>query len=227
MFPSNGSLNQRPLPSAGSRSGRFPGFLGTMRRSDSLSPVPLHFVAFVPRYRLRGDGRASQVPGEPSCAHALLSDPGGAVRVRPLDPNDAAFRLSDGVGPLAFPFRGSITRPMHSLSTLRRAGLPAATQDSLPAAGQLCRAGLCTRWVPLRGFRRTSRHLLLLIQASPGATENGSPAKEGRIPTGVCERAHEPNKASNLSSSTSASLTSVGTQGDSTIPPTNNIGIIT
>lgn len=31
--------------------------------------------------------------------------------------------------------RGSITRPMHSLSTLRGAGHPYATQDSLPAGG--------------------------------------------------------------------------------------------
>ena len=28
-----------------------------------------------------------------------------------------------------------------------------ATQDSLPAAGQLCRAGLVTRWVPSQSFR--------------------------------------------------------------------------
>jgi len=28
-----------------------------------------------------------------------------------------------------------------------------ATQDSLPAAGQLCRAGVGTRWVPMQGFR--------------------------------------------------------------------------
>ena len=38
-------------------------------------------------------------------------------------------------------FRGSIARPGHSLSTLRREGRPSTTQDSLPAAGQLCRAG--------------------------------------------------------------------------------------
>ena len=50
-------------------------------------------------------------------------------------------------------FRGSITRPAHSLSTLRRVGYPTATQDSLPAAGQPYRAGLVTRWVPTKGFR--------------------------------------------------------------------------
>ena len=41
-------------------------------------------------------------------------------------------------------YRGSVTRPMHSLSTLRSAGCPDTTQDSLPAAGLLCRAGLDT-----------------------------------------------------------------------------------
>ncbi len=38
-------------------------------------------------------------------------------------------------------FRGSIAWPWHSLSTLRREGRPSTTQDSLPAAGQLCRTG--------------------------------------------------------------------------------------
>ena len=33
-------------------------------------------------------------------------------------------------------FRGSITQPAHSLSTLRNTGYPNATQDSLPAGGQ-------------------------------------------------------------------------------------------
>ena len=38
-------------------------------------------------------------------------------------------------------FRGSITRPAHSLSTLRSPGLPGTTQDSLPAGALLCRTG--------------------------------------------------------------------------------------
>src|SRR4030095_584983 len=44
-------------------------------------------------------------------------------------------------------------------------GRPITTQDSLPAAGQLCRAGLPTRWVPSQGFS----YRILLAQASPGA----------------------------------------------------------
>ena len=49
-------------------------------------------------------------------------------------------------------FRGSLTRPAPSLSTLRRSGHPDTTQDSLPAAGQRYRAGLKTRWAPSQGF---------------------------------------------------------------------------
>ena len=50
-------------------------------------------------------------------------------------------------------FRGSITRPAHSLSTLRRVDYSTTTQDSLPAAGQPYRAGVVTRRVPSKGFR--------------------------------------------------------------------------
>ena len=53
-------------------------------------------------------------------------------------------------------FRGSIPRPAPSLSTLRRVSRPTTTQDSLPAAGQLCRAGLGTRRVPSKVSVRPS-----------------------------------------------------------------------
>src|SRR6516165_7019669 len=50
-------------------------------------------------------------------------------------------------------FRRSIAWLSDSLSTLRRAGYPATTQDSLPAAGQALPDGLPTRRVPAKGFR--------------------------------------------------------------------------
>ena len=74
-------------------------------------------------------------------------------------------------------FRGSITRPSHSLSTLRRAGHPATAQDSLPAGGQPLPGGtyLPAGFTP-EGFTmidvpftRPSTSIPLL-QASPGAT---------------------------------------------------------
>ena len=102
----------------------------------------------------RGDDRVSQVPGEPPCEHALLpSDPGGTKRARPIAARRCSLpRLLRRRLPRQLDFRGSMTRPAHSLCTLRSAGYPNATQHSLPAAGQLCRAGLATRWVPMKGF---------------------------------------------------------------------------
>jgi hypothetical protein len=43
------------------------------------------------------------------------------------------------------------TRPLLASITNQAWGHPWATQDSLPAAGQLCRTGIA-RWVPLWGF---------------------------------------------------------------------------
>jgi hypothetical protein len=48
--------------------------------------------------------------------------------------------------------RGSMTRPIHWLSTLRGRDRSRTTQDSLPAAGLLCRVGLATHWVPVQGL---------------------------------------------------------------------------
>jgi hypothetical protein len=44
--------------------------------------------------------------------------------------------------PAMRPFRGSITRPTHTLSTLRSVGCPHTTQDSLPAGGQPLPGGI-------------------------------------------------------------------------------------
>lgn len=65
-------------------------------------------------------------------------------------------------------FRGSMTRPARSLSTLRSPGYPGATQDSLPAGGHLCRAGISPAGLHVR-FRFRLCHHVLLIQAWPGA----------------------------------------------------------
>jgi hypothetical protein len=113
MFPPNGSATRRPLPSAGSPRDGFPGFHGTMERSDSLPPSRRASLCFAWRYhegrrwfapagpervtgrpglddpvprpdKHRGGCRASQVPGEPWCAYALFFDPGGTGHTRPL-----------------------------------------------------------------------------------------------------------------------------------------------
>jgi hypothetical protein len=94
-----------------------------------------------PGYR-GGDGRISQVPGEPplSVCH-VQSTPAG---LRTPD------RYSAAAWPLVWEkqrlprkvFRRSIAWLSVSLSTLRRAGYPASTQDSLPAVGQTLLGGL-------------------------------------------------------------------------------------
>ena len=50
-------------------------------------------------------------------------------------------------------FRGSITRPIDSLSTLQPGPLPAKAQDSLPAGCQPLPDGIHIHWVALRNFR--------------------------------------------------------------------------
>ena len=85
----------------------------------------------------RGDGRASQVPGHPPCAHAPLSDPGGTSVPGQSRHVGTAFHCDDSLGFHASSFyRGSITQPGRSLCTLRSAGYPNPTQHSVPAGGQ-------------------------------------------------------------------------------------------
>jgi hypothetical protein len=103
-----------------------------------------------------GDDRASHVPGGSSCAYALLSDPGGTELARPVAARRCCPRSVHDEGSHKRVFRGSITRPLHSLSTLRHAGYPNATQDSLPSAGHALTGGVRTRWIPTKGFSSAS-----------------------------------------------------------------------
>ena len=61
--------------------------------------------------------------------------------------------VSTTKAPSGLYFRGSITRPLTSLSTLRRMGRPTTTQDSLRAAGPALPGGIRTRRVSAKGFR--------------------------------------------------------------------------
>ena len=91
--------------------------------------------------------------GNPDCAYALLSDPGRTDHTRPLSVRRLGPRSDHDEGSCGNVSRGSITRPGHSLSTLRRVDHSTTTQDSLPAAGQALPDGLATRRVPTKGFR--------------------------------------------------------------------------
>ena len=68
--------------------------------------------------------------------------------------------------PQSVQFRGSITRPAHSLSTLRRVSCLTATQDSLPDGWPAFPGG---SWLPAGSQRKVSGYSILLSQASPGA----------------------------------------------------------
>ncbi len=126
IFPPKGSMTRRPLPSSGSLGQvpptrryygalRFPAalLLGLRSLHPRILPAAC-FFAPVPeqaafctgrewspasphRYIPDRDGRASQVPREPQCLHALLFEPGGISTRCRLSP-DIAFRLPNSVG---------------------------------------------------------------------------------------------------------------------------------
>ena len=60
--------------------------------------------------------------------------------------------MSTTKAPSVLRFRGSITRPLTSLSTLRRVGCPTTTQDSFLAAGPALPGGIRTRRDSMKGF---------------------------------------------------------------------------
>jgi hypothetical protein len=55
--------------------------------------------------------------------------------------------------PPLLPFRGSITQPTSSLSTLRARLSPLTRKTRFRLAANLCRAGVITRWVSQEGFK--------------------------------------------------------------------------
>jgi hypothetical protein len=151
------------LPSTGSGWVPFPCVSGTTKHSDSLPSVAPRSVAFAQRYRLCATcsfasgrdappvrqgfglrspdrftrGRRQGLPG--SWRVPMHACP--ALRPRRDETcqadDDTLARpsrdLSRSAPATGFQFRGSITRPACSLSTLRSVGHPTATQDSLPA----------------------------------------------------------------------------------------------
>jgi hypothetical protein len=150
--PASAVLRSAPIPGRPCRPASLPSRDGyhPVRLCSSLhtSPTPAwgqgcsgQATPRTCRYR-GGDGRASQVPGEPQ------------VPVCPVQPTPAGPRTPDLYGAAAWPlvceqhrlprkvFRRSIAGRSGSLSTLRRAGYPASTQDSLPAAGQTLLDGI-------------------------------------------------------------------------------------
>jgi hypothetical protein len=161
--------------------GRFPRFKGTTRRSDSPPPLPPRFVAFTWRYlgctrvslpaspgaattglelvtRYLPPGLTEEVKGPPRFleglrARALLSDPGGIARARPLRRRDAAFRHFHNVGSRDFNAFGAQSHGPFARClrfAARVAPAPRKTRSRLLASS----AG--RGWLPARSQRKVS-----------------------------------------------------------------------
>ncbi len=114
----------------------------------SLGPRPVSLT-------LCGDFGISQVPREPPRAFALLSDPGRTLTPGHVSaPGCCSRHINNESSQRHDPFRGSITRLLHSLSTLRAAVTLRLRKTRFRLVAGLCRAGLATRWVPLKGFNK-------------------------------------------------------------------------
>jgi len=130
--PPSRLLRAAPTPCHSSRLASFPSFGSTIACSIVRSWTDRHpsiqarvlWVVASPTTMFDGNGRASQVPDGPPRMHALLSDPGGTIgsgHCNPLVRPSAYWTASASATKT---FRGSITRPAFSLSTLRRVGCP-------------------------------------------------------------------------------------------------------
>ncbi len=179
-FPRSSLSTDASLPSTGSSGASSPASTVLSRRYDLLPPVPPHFVSFAWRYlgctrwcSLLG-GRVHRQGLElvtrylqPGISEETTGSPrflGPQVSVRHVQSTPAGPQAPDRYGAATRPlvseeqglprkvFRRSIAWLSDWLSTLRSAGYPRPTQDSLPAAGQALLDGLSTRRVPMRGF---------------------------------------------------------------------------
>jgi hypothetical protein len=119
------------------------------------NPVP-------PSGMIREGEGASQVPGEPLRTCPVLRPRRDRRRQAIAAPRRGLPLCGRRLLPRRCRFRGSIARPVHSLSTLRSPGRPGATQDSFPAAGPALPGGV---GYPQGSSERFLRFGFLLSQA--------------------------------------------------------------
>jgi hypothetical protein len=84
----------------------------------------ISFCGFPNHTSVSGKDGTSQVPGEPQCTHAPLFDPGGTLESGHFDSRILPSANWTASASTLVLFRGSITRPACSLSTLRSRGYP-------------------------------------------------------------------------------------------------------
>ena len=185
-FPRSGLPADASLSSTGSSEASSPASRVLSKRYDFLPPIPPRFVSFAWRYlgvtrwfRSSADECTAEawswspgssrrdlaeettgppkVPGESRLSVCTCSNPTPAGLLAPDQYGAAAWPLVEQQQRLPRKvFRRSIAWLSDSLSTLRSAGYPNPTQDSLPVAGQALPDGLSTRKIPLKGFRSAS-----------------------------------------------------------------------
>jgi hypothetical protein len=164
-----------------------------MRCSDALPPFSPHFVAFVWRYHAarlcsflpqarrrleglefwdwqpltssyrHGNDRDSQVPGEPSCAYALFSDPGRT---------NASGHTMHRHGPRTLYREGSTREVISGLNHTASALAVYASPGGLPAQDARLASGRWPSspgrdWLPAEFLRKVSKMLLTSHPPSP------------------------------------------------------------
>ena len=193
MFPNDGSTTRRPLLSMGSRRACSPTSAilwdaPTPCRSSRRTSLPwfgdtIVLVPFVrpPQPRTQAGDRPGV--GQPGLRPASTMETAGSPKFLgtpdvpwPCSPTPVGLDMPGHCGmPTRSPrltrartptrsFRGSIARPGHWLSPLRREGHPSTTPDSLPAAGQALPGGI--DYPQGSNERFLSSSLVLLSQAS-------------------------------------------------------------
>ena len=113
-----------------------------------------------------GGGGASQVSGEPSCAHALLLDPGGISAPGPRGVSMLPSAKSHGVGSRDHLCLSGLNYTAYSLPVYAsRPGSPQSAQHSVPAAGHALPGGIDYPLGPFEGFLRHASSLPRLCLA--------------------------------------------------------------
>ena len=140
------------------------------RRSTTATAQSLEPCRGGPVPQSSKDVEISQVPGEPLCRRAVLSDPGGPNRPRHGGRSSAAFRNGNAVGNRNKWISG-LNCTAHGLAVYASQGRSPDHHARL-ATGSLARLwpdGICTRWVPFTNSRSRHARLLSSCQAWPGA----------------------------------------------------------
>src|SRR5262249_34556648 len=106
---------------------------------------------------LPNTGSSTETTGPPRFLEdpvtALLSDPGGTSALGHYCASVLPSAFTTASASATVSFRGSITRPARSLSTLRRVDCSTATQDSLPDGRPAFPDGI---WLPAGSQRKVS-----------------------------------------------------------------------